>query len=93
MKVPKGWTEVWVDVHLYSNHSSGRATSQRVDPKVPRVGTESLRWTRMSGRLGAKSQGLDTKSEGWTRSPKVGREVQRLDAKSEGWTRSPKVAD
>ena len=45
MKVPKGWTEVQADVHLYSNCSSGRATSQRVDPKVPRVGMESLRWT------------------------------------------------
>ena len=70
MKVPKGWTEVQVDVHLYSNRSSGRAMSQRVDPKVPRVGMESLRWTRMSKRLGAKSRGSDTKSEGWMRSPK-----------------------
>ena len=64
MKVLKGWTEVWVDVHLYSNCSSGRATSQRVDPKVPKVGTESLRWTQMSERLGVKSRGLGTKSKG-----------------------------
>ena len=70
MKVPKGWTEVRVDVHLYSNCSSGRATSQRVDPKVPRVGTESLRWTQMPKRLGVKSQGSDTKSKGRMRSPK-----------------------
>ena len=53
-----------VDVHLYSNHSSGRAMSRRVDPKVPRVGTESLRWTQMSKRLGAKSHCSGTKSEG-----------------------------
>ena len=71
MNVLKGWTEVQVDMHLYSNHSSGRATSQRVDAKVPRVGTESLRWTQMSERLGVKSQGLDTKSKGWMQSPKV----------------------
>ena len=71
MKVLKGWTEVWVDMHLYSNCSSGRATSRRVDLKVPRVGTESLRWTRLSKRLCAKSWGLDTKSEGRMRSPKV----------------------
>ena len=53
-----------VDVHLYSDRSSGRATSRRVDLKVPRVGTESLRWTQMSERLGTKSQGSGTKSEG-----------------------------
>ena len=53
-----------MDLYLYSNHSSGREMSQRVDPKVPRVGMESLRWTQRSKRLGAKSWGLDTKSEG-----------------------------
>ena len=71
MKVPKGWTEVQVDAQLYSNRSSGRATSRRVDLKIPRVGTESLRWKKMSERLGANSWGLDIKSEGRTRSPKV----------------------
>ena len=81
-KVLKGWTKVQVDTHLYSNHSSGRAMSQRVDLKVPRVGTESLRWTRMSERLGAKSWGSDTKSEGQIQSPKVGYKVQRLWVKS-----------
>ena len=59
-----------VDTHLYSNCSSGRATSQRVDPKVPRVGMESLRWTRRSERVGTKSRGLDTKSEGCRLNPK-----------------------
>ena len=56
-KVPKEWTKVQVDTHLNSNCSSGRATSQRVDLKVPRVGTESLRWTQRSKRLGTKSEG------------------------------------
>ena len=60
-KVPKGWTEVQVDVHLYSNCSSGR---EKVDLKVPRVGMESLRWTQRSERLGAKSWVSGTKSEG-----------------------------
>ena len=53
-----------MDARLYSNRSSGRATSQRVDLKVLRVGTESLRWTQMSERLGVKSHGSDIKSEG-----------------------------
>ena len=68
-KVPKGWTKVRVDAHLYSDRSSGRATSRRVDLKVPRVETESLRWSQRSERLGTKSQGSDTKSEGRRLSP------------------------
>ena len=82
MKVPKGLTEVRVDTHLYSNHSSGRATSRRVDPKVPRVGTESLRWIQMSERLGTKSQGSGTKSKGRMRSPKVKGQILKVCASS-----------
>ena len=67
---PEGGTEVQVDVHLNSNCSSGRATSQRVDPKVPRVGMESWGWTQRSKRLGTKSRGLDAKSKGRKQSPK-----------------------
>ena len=47
-----------------------QAMSQRVDLKVPRVGTESLRWTQRPERLGMKSWGLDTKSKGCGLNPK-----------------------
>ena len=39
MKVQKGWTKVWVDVHLYSSCNAGRE-GPKSGNRVPEVDTK-----------------------------------------------------
>ena len=71
-KVPEGWTEVQVDAQFWQGNV----------PKVPRVRTESWRWTRRSKRLctnaaksNTKSKGCRSKSKGMHKWPKAKHEV------------------
>ena len=60
-----------------------------MDLKVPRVGVESLRWTQMSERLGARSRGSDTKSEGGRLNPEG--VCKRPEARHKGFLDSTRM--